>query len=168
MPRLVSLNARAAANAAYSDQLPVMLVEIRHPTLPEPVRLSTDPTVRVSTDPLVYGTFRGGNLYSFVLVSAVWPDDQQASPAKTTLVFENVDKDMVAPLRAIIDPVTVDLTVVLAGTPETAEAQFLKMRGIRGSWDASQVSLDISREPLTSEPMPAGRMTKARFPGLFR
>lgn len=168
MSRLISLNAREAANAAQTDRIPVVLTEIRHRTLATPLRLSTDPSERISVEPLVYGTRRGGNVYEFVLMSAIWPDDQARAAPKTTLVFANVSRDMVAPLRAILDPVYVDLTIVMADTPDVVEARYTNLRGIRGSWDASQVSLDISREPLTSEPMPAGRITKARFPGCFR
>ncbi|GJE00540.1 DUF1833 domain-containing protein [Methylobacterium isbiliense] len=168
MPRLISLNARQAVNAPCTDQVPVVLTEIRHSTLVTPLRLATDWTVRVSTEPLVYGFRHGGNVYEFIQMSAIWPDDQDRTAPKTTLVFANVTRDMVAPLRAILDPVYVDLTIVMADTPDVVEARYTNLRGIRGSWDASQVPLDISREPLTSEPMPAGRMTKARFPGLFR
>ena len=169
MGRLVSLNARVSANAAYTDQIPVMLVTIRHPALTVPARLSTDPTQRTSLEPLKYGTRHTGDLYDFALVSAVLPDDQRDAPPKTTLVFENVDRDMAAPLRAI-PPGTfasVDLVLVLAGSPDVIEWQATDMRGVRGGYDASQVTLEISREPFTGEPWPAQRMTKSRTPGLF-
>lgn len=168
MGRLVSLNARAAANAEQTDQIPVMLSTIRHPSLSAPVYLSSDPTERISADPLMYGTRHMGVVYAFVLMGAVLPDDQDKSPPKTTLVFENVDRDMAKAMRSITPGsyASVDLTIVLAGDPDVIEAQYTNLRGVRGSYDANQVSLDISREPFTSEPMPAGRMTASRFPGL--
>jgi hypothetical protein len=46
------------------------------------------------------------------------------------------------------------------------EARYTYLRTVRASYDVNSVSLDISREPFTSEPMPAGRMTASRFPGL--
>ncbi|MHC2016303.1 hypothetical protein [Methylobacterium sp. CM6247] len=170
MGRVVSLNARLAANAGNTDQIPVLLVTIRHPSLASPVYLSSDPTARISVEPLVYGTKHAGNDYLFVLVGAVLPDDQRDSPPKTTLTFENVDKDMAAVLRGVTPGTyaSVDLEVVLARSPEVTEASFTKLRGVRGSYDAAQVSLDISREPFTSEPMPDGRMTSSRFPSLFQ
>jgi len=168
MGRLASLNARAAANAEQTDQVPILLVTVRHASLPEPAYLSSDPTVRLSADPLAYGTRHQGKAYGFVLMGAVLPDDQKDSPPKTTLAFENVDRDMAKALRSITPGTyaSVDLTVVLAGTPDVIEARFTNLRGIRGTYDAAQVSLDVSREPFTSEPMPAGRMTANRFPGL--
>lgn len=168
MGRLVSLNARAAANAEQTDQIPVMLATIRHPSLLAPVYLSSDPTVRISADPLTYGTRHKGLVFAFVLMSAVLPDDQKDSPPKTTLVFENVDRDMAKVVRSITPGTyaSVDLTIVLAGTPDFVEARFTSLRGVRSSYDANQVSFDISREPFTSEPWPAGRITQSRFPGI--
>ncbi|KQP82852.1 DUF1833 family protein [Methylobacterium sp. Leaf117] len=169
MGRVVSLNARLAANADQTDQVPVVLVTIRHPSLSAPAYLSSDPTERISADPLVYGTRHKGIVYPFVLMGAVLPDDEKDSPPKTTLTFENVDSDMARAIRSITPGTyaTVDMTVVLAGTPDIIEARYTNLRSVRGSYDAAQVSLDISAEPLTAEPWPAGRMTVSRFPGLF-
>lgn len=167
MAQSVSLTLRTAVQAAQTDEVAVLLVIITHPSLDAPAYLSSDPGERISADPLVYGTRHQGTVYPFVLMSAVLPDDQDKSPPKTTLVFENVDADMAKAIRAITSPADIELRVVLASTPDQIEARFTHLRAVRGTYDASQVSLDISREPFTSEPMPAGRMTPDRFPGLF-
>ena len=54
--RRVSLNARRAFDAELSDQVEVALFRFEHSALAAPVLLSTDPTVRLGTDPLTYGT----------------------------------------------------------------------------------------------------------------
>lgn len=166
MPRSVSLNARTSFQAGHTDEVPVVLVIVRHPSLAEPARLSSDPTIRFSADPLTYGTRHQGEDYGFILLSAILPDDQDRSPPKTTLAFENVHADMAAVLRSFTEPAEIEMRVVLASTPDQIEARYTRLRAVRGSYDASQVSLDISREPFTSEPMPADRMTPDRFPGL--
>lgn len=166
MSRLYSLSTRSRLTADQSGDVAVLLVRITHPSLPEPVLVSSDPTQRFSVDPLVYGTMHQGEPYPFVLMGAVLPDDQDKAPPRTTLVFENVDADMAAVLRSITSPARIDLRVVLAATSDIVELQFTDLQAVRGSYDAGQVSLDISREPFTSEPMPAGRMSKYRFPGL--
>jgi hypothetical protein len=66
MSRLVSLNVRVAANAEHASEVPVALVTITHPGLDAPVRLSSDPTSRLSADPLRYGTYHRGDVYEFV------------------------------------------------------------------------------------------------------
>ncbi|TXN64985.1 hypothetical protein [Methylobacterium sp. WL6] len=166
MAQTVSISARAALQDGQTDEVMVMLVIITHASLPAPVYLSSDPTVRISADPLAYGTRHQGEVYDFVLMGAVLPDDQDKSPPKTTLVFENVASGMAKAIRSILSPADVELRLVLASSPDVIEARYTRLRAVRGSYDASQVSLDISREPWTSEPMPAGRMTADRFPGL--
>lgn len=169
MPRVVSLNARTEFGAGQTDAVHVVLVTITHPSLPEPARFSTDPTVRFSVDPeLIYGTRHLGNRYLFVLLSAVVPDDLANAPPQATLAFANVDRDMAGLLRSVTSPCSVDYTIVRASEPDEILAEFRHLRAVRGTSNAAQVSLDISREPFTSEPCPAPRMTKQRFPALFR
>ncbi len=168
MPKSVSLTMRAAGHSQSTSEAVAVLVTIAHPSLPQPARLSSDPTKRLSIDPLAYGTVSQGHEFAFVMMSALLPDDQQDGPPRSTLVFENVDRDMAAPLRVITTPVSVDLRVVMAATPDAIEQEYTGLQGVRSAYDAHQVSLDISREPFTSLPWPAGRMTKNRFPGLFR
>ncbi len=167
MPRVISLNARAELQAGRSSAVPILLVTITHPSLTAPIRLSTDPTERFSVEPLVYGTRSGGNQYLFVLLSAILPDDMPNTSPQTTLALANIDSGLSASLRSITSPCWVDLTVVLASAPDDILEQYTGLRGRRGSSNAAQVSLEISREPFTSEPCPAGRMTKQRFPTLF-
>jgi hypothetical protein len=156
--------------SSYSEDIAIMLVTIRHQSFQKPVYLSSDPTKILSTDPLVFGTVHRGVEYPFVLMKSIWPDDEKDSPPKTTLSFDNVDKDMAAVIRSI-PPGTyawIDLTLVMASRPDEVEDRYTNMRGVRGSYDLSQVSLDISREPFTKEPWPADRMTVSQFPSIFR
>lgn len=166
MSRTVSLNARAAFNAEETDAVPIVLVRIRYND--QVVRLSTDPTVRLSTDPLMYGTPHQGFNYDFVLMSAIIPDDKDDSPIGTSLVFENVTRDMASLIRAMTAPADVDVVVVLHTTPDVIEAQYLGLSGMRGSYNADAITFDISRKRYVSEPWPSERMTKARFPGLYK
>lgn len=170
MARVISLNARHATNASSTDEIPVMLAKITHPSLSEPIYLSTDPTELISRDPLQYGTRHLGIVHGFVLMSAILPDDQKGTPPQSTLIFENVERDMANVVRSITPGTyaTIDLTVVFAASPDVVEARFNRLRCVRASYDAAQVSLDVSREPFTSEPMPEGRMTSSAFPSLFQ
>lgn len=162
----VSLTARRAIYAGQTDEAMVMLFTLTHPSLSAPVRFSSDPTVRLSADPYTRGTRHQGEVYPFVLMAAIVPDDQDKSPPRTTLVFENVTSGMAAAIRSIQSPAEVELRCVLASSPDVIEARYTRLRATRGTYDASKVTLDISKEPWTSEPWPAGRMTADRFPGL--
>lgn len=173
--RRVSLNARVAQEDQTTDEVDVVLIAIEHPALADTVRLSTDPTECLSIDPLAYGTRstwratdapQGRATYQFVLLDVMLPADQDDAPHSAELVVELHDNDLARALRMTSDPARVDMAVVLASSPDLVEAEWLDLRltGVEG--DSGQATLTITREPLTSEPMPAGRMSKQRFPGL--
>lgn len=171
--RRVSVNARLAHDAASSDEIEVMLVLIRHPSLAEPVRLSTDPTERLSTDPLTYGTrsrwqTTDGAPFLFALVSSTFPSDQEDRPASANLTFENVDNDIAKVLRSVTDRATVDIAVVLASSPDDIEAESRGLKLMVSEGDAGEVTLHFSRDPISAEPYPKDRMTRQRFPGLHK
>ena len=168
MPRVVSLNARAAFNAQETGDVPTTLVTITHAALPVPVRLSSDPTLRLSSDPLKYGTRSQGQVYEFVLMSAVLPDDREDTPATVQLALENVSSDMTSLVRASIEPATIDFAMVMASEPDIIEMRWTGLCAMRTTYDASQIMIEVSREAILGEPWPAHRMTQARFPGLFR
>lgn len=168
MPRIISLTAREAFNAQQSSEHLVVLVEFNYGTA-DVVRLSSHPTVRLSDDPLRYGTRHQGNEYEFVLMSAVLPDDQEGATASSTaLQFENVADDMAAIVRAVSQPVDVRMILVLASNPDTIEEEYTDLKTLRATYDASSISVEISRDPVTSEPWPAHRQTRHRFPALYR
>lgn len=169
--RRVSLTQRKSLDAPATDEIEVVLVKITHPDLGQPVRLSTDPTVRLSADPLTYCTYSrwltdDGSPFLFILMEAILPGDQRDAPHAATLVLQLVDNDLSKVLRMTTQQARVDIAVVLATSLDIVEAEYLDLRltGVEG--DAGEAQLSISRDPLTSEPWPAGRMTKRRFPGL--
>lgn len=175
MSRRISLNARAAQETAGTAEVEVALFVIEHADLDTPVRLSTDPTERLSTDPLRYGTrapWMGADPatdpYLFVLASAEFPSDVEDAPAGAVLVLENVDNDIARLLRSFTDRATVHMAVVLASSPDLIEAEFRDMQLISADGDAAEVALTISRAPIEEESVPMERFTKDRFPGLFR
>ncbi len=165
------MNARMAPSSA---EVEVALLVFEHADLAEPVRISTDPTERLSADPLMYGTrsdWMGADPatepYLFVLASAEIPGDQEDAPAAATVVLENVDNDIAKVLRSVTDRATVHMAVVHSSTPDLIEAEFRDMRLISADGDAADITLTISREPIEDEGFPADRMTRDRFPGLF-
>lgn len=95
--RRLSLNARMMQDDLVSDQIYVVLIEIDHPELPRPIRLSTDNADRIQADPPIYGTrssWRGANpitdpIYGSsprpsCLATRTTPRPPQPSPWKTS------------------------------------------------------------------------------------
>ena len=167
MPQL-SLSLRETLYAERSDEVAIALVTITHPDLDAPVLLSTDPTQRITIDPLVYGTISREEIYYFVLMSVAIPDEMRGAAPRSQLILENVTSDMAKVVRSFTTPADVRIEIVTATTPDQVERTFIGMRIVKASIDTSQVTLDITREPFTNEPWPSQRMTKQRFPGLHK
>lgn len=169
--RVVSLNARLANDARGSADVEVVLFRISHPLVDEPVLLSTDPTERMSVEPLRYGTrstWPDGTLqwFRFALVSALVPDDKGDAPATASLVLANLDNGIAKVLRSFTDRATVDMAVVLHTSPNLVELEQIGLKLVAAEGNDDQITLRLSRDPLTSEPWPSGRQTRSRFPGI--
>jgi len=173
--RSVSLTARESFDAPSTAEVELVLFVIEHASLDAPIRLSTDPSERISTDPLYYGTrstWMGADPHSdpylFVLVSSDVPSDLEDAPASATFILQNVDNDIATLLRSFTDQATVHMAVVLASSPNTPEIEYrdLVMTGCEGN--AAEVSITISRAPIEDEGAAMDRFTKDRFPGCFR
>ncbi|MCK1693738.1 hypothetical protein [Bradyrhizobium sp. 144] len=163
-----SISFTEAFNAASTDVEPIVLAELT-PNGGDTIYLSSHATRRLSLDPLTYGTTSNGIDYQFVLMSMAWPGDQDASPPATSLVFANVAEDMAAAARGVTPGRQADVILKLV---TTADLDFVEetyvMKATGATYNASQVSLTVSREPIEAEPYPAQRMTKQRYPGQFR
>ncbi|MCM2431950.1 hypothetical protein [Agrobacterium rosae] len=173
--RRVSLNARMAQDAQASAEIYVALFQIEHPELERPIRLSTDNTERLSSDPLYYGTrstWRGANPirdpFLWIVASAVMPSDLEDAPATAQLVLENLDQEIVNLVRSFTSPATIHMAVVMASSPNLIEAEYTDLNIISADIDAGEISLSISREEIELEYVPGGRMTARTFPGLHK
>lgn len=173
--RRVSITARGAHDAAQTDQVEVALIRITHPDLSAPIYISTDPTEQLSLEPLVYGTrstWTSGDgeaiEWLYAATQAILPDDQEDAPAKATLALQVVTEDMAAPLRQTTTRATVDMAVVMASQPDVVEVEYRGLSLTMAEGDATEIRLTLSRDPITSEPYPGSRMTRAVFPGLHR
>jgi len=164
MPR-VPLTARRAMYEQNSSQIEALLITITHPDLAEPVRLSSDPTERLSADPLEYGTISNGLTFKFVEMTAILPDDQKGVPPRTALSFENIDSAYVELARSFTAPAQAKLEVVFASAPDYVTQRYTRLRMTKVSYNESSITFDLSRDHLQTEPFGA-RQTKAFFPGL--
>lgn len=167
------MNARLAQEEANTDEIYVALFRIDHPSLPTPIRLSTDNTERLSTDPTVYGTrssWAGANPllepYLWAIADAILPSDLEDAPAAAQIAIEALDHDIVQTVRSITTPPTIRMAVVLASSPDVVEAEWSNLLITTVDADAGEIILTISREEIENEFFPAGRMSRDRFPGL--
>lgn len=165
--RSTSERFNGAAFAQESGDVVVVLITIDHPSLDAPLRFSSDPTTRLSDDPLLYGTVSRGETFYFVPVKVALPDEQDRSP-EAKLTLDNISRDTIALIRAAVSPPpTALLEVVLAATPDVVEASFADFTVSKATSDAQQVEIELTFDTLGAEPVPAMKFDPGRFPGLF-
>lgn len=174
MSRSLSLNARKAIDAATTDDFFVVLIEFDHADLATPIRLSTDPTERLSDEPLRYGTrasWRGADPetepFLFVAAGLEMPGDQEDTPAAFQLTIDLFDAEMVNLLRSFTGVATANLALVMASDVETVEQQWLGLQATSSTW-GERIVISSSRKPIEEEGVPKDIIGKRRFPGLFR
>ena len=167
MARTVSSTMKAALFAQETGEAAVTLVTIDHADLQSPLRLSTDPTQRLTETPLVYGTQSRGNDYLFLPMDVVLPVDRDDAPPRTQIVLENIDRQIIPLIRATSSPPSATIEMVLASDPDTIEIALPDFLVASADYDVQAVTLELVVDLLQSEPFPSGRFGPAGFPGLF-
>ena len=167
---LTSLNARESAIAEHDGDVPVALLTIDHEDMEEPLRISTDPTQRLSDDPLRYGTMHQGVAYYYALVAVPLPEQGQDAADTVPVTIDIVTPEMAAIPASVASPASVDIVQVMAGSPDTIEFAWLDPEVRSASVDTEQgvITLEVGRMPWLEEPVQRHRMTAQRFPGLHR
>jgi uncharacterized protein DUF1833 len=165
--RILSLNFRKALFSQESGEVPIFLLTITHPSLATPILLSTDPTSRISTDPLVYGTVSRSSTFLYAGVDISLPDEQERSPPVSKLVIENVTRELIPLARSIATPASVKIEIALASALDTVEMTFPSFQMTNLQYDVVMLTFDLTMDALVTEPFPAGNFSPAYFPALF-
>jgi hypothetical protein len=165
--RNLSLNFRRALFAQESAEVGVMLLTITHDNFDEIFRLSSDPTQRITTDPLRYGTISRGETFFFVQMDLQLPDERDRDPPKSRMIIANLDRDLIPLVRSVTSPAQVKIECVLASAPDFVEFDVPQLDLINVDYNALTLSFDLAMDALAIEPFPAGSFDPASFPGLF-
>lgn len=165
--RVLSLNFRKALFSQESGEVPVFLATITHPSLSAPIRLSTDPTSRISTDPLVYGTVSRGDTFFYAGIDLTLPDEQDRAPPTSKLTVANVTRDLIPLARSIPSPATIKIEVVLASALDVVEMALPAFQMTNLVYDLASLVFDLTIDALVTEPYPSGTFSPAEFQGLF-
>ncbi|MBN9304116.1 MAG: hypothetical protein BGO82_17220 [Devosia sp. 67-54] len=163
----LSLTFRTAAHAERTGEVLVLLATVTHESLETPIRVSSDPTTRLGTDPLRYGTVSRGDTYEFYPMSLVLPEDSEDTVPAMQWVLDNISRQLVPLLRSVQTPAKVTIELVLASAPDTVEASWPEFDLVAAQPNALTVELTLSTESDAAEPYPSGLFTPAGFGGLF-
>lgn len=166
--RVLSLTLREALNAQETGEELIVLVTITHPDLEDgPIRLSSNPTTRFGTAPLLYGTVSRGDTYLFVPFSAVLPDEKDEAPPASQLMIDNIDREMIRLLRSTITPASVVIEVVRGSDVDEVEIAVPAFDLANASYGDASITLTLGIDAMVTEPYPSGTFSPSAFPGLF-
>lgn len=153
-----STTAQKKINATGADELPVLLLEIDHPTFTQPVRVVNDGLDLTSN----------GELYVAMRVEASLPDQQPGQMPRARLALDNVGRELVEPLEASNggEGATVRMMQVLRSTPNVIEWEAtLDLSNVEMS--SMTVTGDLSYEDILNKPGVPMRYDPVTAPGLF-
>lgn len=169
MPRALSTNFLRGAFAQETGICPIFLLTITHPSLAQPIRISSDPTERITetaTD-VIYGTKSRGNDFIFFPFMLTLPSDEDDGPQNMQLTLDNVTREYASILRTISGPPSVTSEIVLSESPDIVEASWPDFLLTEAIGDATTITGTLALESLTREPYPALCFTPSYFPALF-
>ena len=170
MARTVSSKVRKHVQAEVDPLVKVFLITLYHEDLSEPIRVSSDPTVRVGSDEynVYYGTVSNGRTFYYAGFDACLTNDEDGAAPQMTLSIPLADRSMTEAIESIgHNPLTVDIEIVFADTPDTIEMSMTGMELVDITYDGSVISGTVSRDLLFTEPYPCRSFTPNHFPFLF-
>lgn len=165
----VSLNFRQSAFAQETGAFPICLLTLSHPSLDAPIRISTDPTVRleVSVLDVAYGTVIQNTEYIYLPMTLKLPDDTDDGAGEMTIELDNIHRAYTSAIRSIHDPIECHVEIVMSNDLNTVEAQWPAFLLTNVRYDAHVISATLKQETLEGEPFPALTFSPAYFRGMF-
>lgn len=133
-----------------------VLIEIRHPSLSEPIRLC-DNTEDLTSN---------GNVYTgFPFELTLFQEDGQTPRA--SIRIQNVDRRIGDAVMGLTTRPKMDIAVVLADSPDDFEFDWISTELASVDGNVISVTGDITGMDFTSEPWPYLRATKDALPGAY-
>lgn len=165
MSRVIAATVRQEIESPNTGVMPLFFMTFDHPDLDDPVRIVND---------VIDYTYQGVSWVGFPFEATLLSDGE--NPPRATVSVQNVDRRIGEILLAVPSPLEVTLEILTSldftngveiGSPTAMiTASNLLLKNIRG--DAMTIQGDLSVWDPTSEPYPAIRATKDRFPGLYK
>ena len=163
--RTIPLSALQAMYQISAEEFPVILLTISRGE--DVIRLSSDPTERISEDPIAYGTVSRDHTFIFFPFEITLPQDQAETVPRMTVRVENVSAEIGWWLRESTEKPLVTVEILASGDLENPIAVFpdFELSGFRGGTMTVEATMILSS--LENEPFPAGTFNPTHFPGLF-
>ena len=149
---------KKASLSSSTAEVPLLLMDIEHPDLTQPIRVATDKADVVS----------GGNTYVGIPLDVALPQDRSDETPAVSIGMGNVSPETVKALREIQgDDVQVTLRAVLASNPDHTQAGPYVFTLTSAQWDSIRINGQIGYEQLLNQVLPAYDITPQNLPGSF-
>ena len=172
MSRLTSMSAEAirAIFSPEADTDILMLLTIyAEDEVTASVRLADGFTQRLSetADEVTYGVVSNSQQFIFLPMEVTMPSEEESQAPRCSIVIQDVTRYIVPIIRTITYQPKVKLDIVLSKTPDVIEVSFSDFYINNFTYNANQVTADLSMIDYEREGFPAHSFTPAYFPGLF-
>ena len=153
--RNLSDELRKAIYSAQTERVFVLLAELNHSSLANPLRFTSDGAE----------TTHNGNVYTPMQFTLSLPSEGEGRPTSRVQI-QNVHRDIVATLRALTSPPSFKMIVVLASSPDVIEGGPWNMTLAMTSYDEAFVTAELQGPSLIEEPYPGNTYNVTDYPGL--
>lgn len=173
MPIVTSEQYRAWCKQYDSEDPLVLLIEITHESLTEPVRVSSDMTQFLRFDPEtqepVYGTIHDEKEYFAFSFAFTLPDQPEGSDTttKAQLRLDNVSQEFTSIIRNILTAPKLHLFFVFASAPDDIVYELPELNITDITYDATTITCDLAAADFRLEAFPGVQFYPSIFPGLF-
>lgn len=116
---------------------------------------------------VIYGVVSNNLSYIFMPMQITLPSEEQNTAPRASIVLNDVTRYVVPIIRTISGPPKIKLELVLTSSPDIVEISFDKLYMSSITYNADQVTAELSMIDFATEPFPAYQFTPAHFPGLF-
>lgn len=135
----------------------ITLLTITHEGLPAPIRV-TDDAVQTVSNGLTYLP------YPF---DVLLPDDVEGRIPQSQIRIDNTTQEIIALLRTLTTPPTLDIQVVRSATPDVVELSASGLEWRASSFDIGTITGTLTIDNLATEEWPPVTFDRARFIGLW-
>jgi hypothetical protein len=133
------------------------------------LNLSDGYTQRLSetTQDILYGIISNGVEYTFLPMEISLPSEEEGRAPKCSIVIKDVVRYLIPTIRNLSYSPKIKLQLVLSKTPNVVEVTYSGFYITSFSYNAEQVTAELSMIDYEREPFPAHSFSPAYFPGLF-
>ncbi len=157
MSRTLSNAALQAIYSQETNQVFLVLLEIDHADLVDPIRVVSNHQAITSN----------GQTYVPYAFEFDPPDEREGVITSAKLIIDNIDRTIVATIRSLTTPPTVTVSIILADSPDVIEAGPLTFLLRNVTYDVETVSGDLIYDELDNLNIPGDTFNPVDFGGLF-